>query len=221
MVHRTHAPPEDFAAPKSVAPGSAAHRHKRRGEVGVVFVCRANRCRSPLAEHLTRQHAQQQGLALAVNSMGFLPSGFPTPPAGIRAADEHGLDLSAHRSRQLEHRELEEADVILALARAEARDLVAQEPQLWPKVFTLKQFLAHTAAQAAPAGADFATWVSAMGQARKRSILLGEHPDDDVADPMGKSIRVWRRTVRELDELTGRLLSSCAHLIPVTESTGR
>lgn len=186
-----------------------------------VFVCRANRCRSPLAEHLTRHQAEQRGLGVVVRSMGFLPSGFATPPQGVRAAAERGLDLAGHSSQQLHPPDLEQADVIVALAKAEARDLVAQMPQLWSKVFTLKQFLAHTAAQPVSAGADFATWVTGLGEARDRSVLLGHDPDDDVADPMGKSIRVWRRTVRELDDLTSDMLSSCAAALPAAIPTER
>lgn len=219
MVDRTHLP-DEAAAPTAVT-GPQRVRVQDREPVRLVFLCRANRCRSPLAEHLMRQHATKRGFGVVVGSMGFLPAGFSTPDTGVRAAAEYGLDLSEHRSRALDRAELDQADLILALARPEARDLVAEHPGLWPKVYTLKQFAAHTAAQPPAPGTDFAAWVRAAGQARSRSVLLGANTDDDVADPMGKPLRVWRRTLMLLDELLAAVLADCAAALPTTESRDR
>ncbi|WP_258934095.1 hypothetical protein [Nesterenkonia pannonica] len=52
----------------------------------LIFLCRANRCRSPLAEHLTRDKAYRLGLGVTVSSAGLLRPGELTPQVGIRAA---------------------------------------------------------------------------------------------------------------------------------------
>lgn len=212
MVQRADVMPAGSEARAEVSKRRRGPRH-----AAIAFVCRANRCRSPLAEHLTRLRAEQQGLAVVVTSMGFLPSGLPVPAAGVRAAAEYGVDLSQHSSRQLDLGYLEEADVVLALSRAAARDLVAQDAALWPKVYTLKQFAAQAAARPAAPGADFPVWVRQLGETRQRSVLLGDSTDDDVADPMGRPPRVWRRTIEEIDGLIDQVLSSSAQALPVSQ----
>lgn len=183
----------------------------------LIVVCRANQCRSPLAEKLLRRSAEQHGVALQISSMGFLPAGQATPAPGIRAAAERGLDLSGHRSCQLDPQELAQSDLILASARAEARDLVAALPELWPRVHTYKQFVRWARDHPAPAGTDFATWADRADHGRARTVLLGSSAQDDLADPVGRSLRAWRRTMQELEVLAEQLLDSSRGALPRAE----
>src|SRR5690554_6958078 len=104
----------------------------------VLFVCTANQCRSPLAEAMARHEAD--GVPVEFESAGITMGGFPMPPAGVRVAGELGLDLRPHLSRQFEPSRLVEFDLVLTAERAHARELVAEVPELWPRVFTIKQF---------------------------------------------------------------------------------
>lgn len=52
----------------------------------VLFICTANRCRSPLAEQLMRRALQRLQVDALVASAGFLPGGFATPSVGVRVA---------------------------------------------------------------------------------------------------------------------------------------
>jgi hypothetical protein len=42
-------------------------------------------------------------------------------------------------------------------------------------------------------------WLARIGQDRARGDLLGDDPDDDVADPMGGSLRTFRRCADEIE----------------------
>lgn len=187
----------------------------------LAFVCTANVCRSPLAEQLARRESSRRGLALSVTSMGFLPGGVPTPPIGVRAAAENGIDLKAHRSRQLDSKELLRADAVLTMTRAHGRELVAALPELWPRVFTIKQFAAYVAASPPPRRAHFASWVASLDDVRQRGELMGDDTPDEIGDPLGRPIEIWRRTIAELEDLIGAILTGCATTVPHVGSAPR
>ena len=84
----------------------------------VVFVCTGNICRSPLAEAIMRRAAQDRGLDLAVESAGTGAwEGAPASEGAYLIALERGLDLSSHRARLLTRDMVENADLILTMAR--------------------------------------------------------------------------------------------------------
>jgi protein-tyrosine-phosphatase len=66
----------------------------------VVFICTANRARSPFAAALLRRHLA--GLPVAVKSFGTIEeAGASALSAAVRAADAFGVDLTEHRARPL------------------------------------------------------------------------------------------------------------------------
>jgi protein-tyrosine-phosphatase len=85
----------------------------------VLFVCTGNTCRSPLAEAMLRRlAAEHPGLALEVSSAGVgAVGGAPASEGAYLIALEHGLDLSAHRSRALTPELVAGADLILTMGR--------------------------------------------------------------------------------------------------------
>jgi protein-tyrosine phosphatase len=154
------------------------------------FVCTANRCRSPFAEAIARRSAGRRAFVFA--SAGLLPGGFPVPPNGLQVAAERGLPLSGHRSTQLDAAALQGWDVVLTMSRDHAREIVAVTPDLWPRVFTLRQF--RRALQAKPPRRHVALgpWIDETAAGRSRLELIGRSPDDDVADPLTAPVGAWR-----------------------------
>src|SRR5690606_4442579 len=107
--------------------------------VDVLLVCRANRCRSPFAQALAQQIADSSVVRFA--SAGLLPGGEPMPSAGRAAAIELGLGIEGHRSAELDLDDLDGFDLILTMARDQARDILAENPELRARVVTPKPFV--------------------------------------------------------------------------------
>ena len=62
-------------------------------EPRILFVCTANRCRSPMAAALLRRDLAALGLDVDVRSAGLLTPGHAVPTPGRVVAREHGLDV--------------------------------------------------------------------------------------------------------------------------------
>jgi protein-tyrosine-phosphatase len=88
----------------------------------VLFVCTGNTCRSPLAEVIARDVVQRRGVtSVLVSSAGAAADPMSGASDGsLLVALEHGLDLSAHRSRQLSRSMVDEADLILTMGPSHA-----------------------------------------------------------------------------------------------------
>lgn len=95
---------------------------KRRS---VLFVCTGNICRSPTAEAVFRKLCEEAGIALRVESAGTgdWHVGQPPDERAQRHAGRRGYDLSAQRARQVEARDFEDFDMILAMDRGHLRVL--------------------------------------------------------------------------------------------------
>jgi protein-tyrosine-phosphatase len=85
----------------------------------VLLVCTGNICRSPLAEALLVRALKQRGIAgVGVTSAGTGAwDGAPASEGAYLVGLERGLDLSAHRARLLTRELVEQAHLILTMAR--------------------------------------------------------------------------------------------------------
>ena len=85
----------------------------------VLFVCTGNICRSPLAASLLERAVQSRSLTdVTVSSAGTGAwDGAPASEGAYLVALEGGLDLSGHRARLLTRELVEQADLILTMAR--------------------------------------------------------------------------------------------------------
>jgi protein-tyrosine phosphatase len=83
----------------------------------VLFVCTGNICRSPTAEGVLRHLSRELGVEVHVESAGTHDYHVGKPPdeRALRHARERGYDLSAQRARQVQMRDFEEFDLILAM----------------------------------------------------------------------------------------------------------
>ena len=83
----------------------------------VLFVCLGNICRSPIAEGIARQIASERGLDIKVDSAGTGSWHVGEAPCehSVRIANSRGVDISAQRARQIQKKDFETFDVIIAL----------------------------------------------------------------------------------------------------------
>lgn len=141
----------------------------------ILFVCTANRIRSPLAAHLLRRRLATDPAAASwrVESAGAwtLPD-LPALPSAVQAGAELGVDLGDHRSRCVEDLNLRNFDLILTMERGQRDALRVEYPHVAERIVTLAE---------AATGYDF-----------------------DVADPPGHTPAAIRSTARELNDLLAR-----------------
>jgi protein-tyrosine phosphatase len=171
----------------------------------VLLICTANRCRSPIAESVLRQRIPRSS-DITVTSAGLLPGGRPVPPEGIALVSRYGIDLTSHLSRRIAPGQLDGADLVLAMTRSHVRELVATEPAIWPYCFVLKDFVHRLEGRPS---IDFryspGAALDALNFDRERADLLGRNPSEDMRDPMGASMKVWKNVVSELVDYSARL----------------
>ena len=86
----------------------------------VLFVCQGNICRSPIATALAADAAQRVGLDIEVASAGTSALiGDPAEPGALACVAELGLDIGAHRARQVTPEMIEGAIFVVAATAAQ------------------------------------------------------------------------------------------------------
>ncbi|MFV2020855.1 low molecular weight phosphatase family protein [Micromonospora sp. LOL_023] len=182
----------------------------------ILFVCRANICRSPLAERLARHDLANR---LGPDTNGFIAhsagthalSEQPMHPYSERVLREHQADPSGFISRQVDAGLLEAADLILTASRRHRSHCVALAPPTLARTFTIRQFgrLARAAVGVPQAGPDpvvrARTLVVAAAAARSRTQPVAA-AHDDLADPVLRPVEDFRVCAAQISQTVGTLL---------------
>jgi protein-tyrosine phosphatase len=192
---------------------------------GVLFVCHANICRSPLAEHIA---AMMLARALGTGRLTV-----PTASAGTHARDglamhphaaavlaERGADPTPFRSRTLTATAVLSAGLVLAAGRRERAACLELAPGAVRRAFTLRQFARLSDAVTSRDLLDLGLGermdpldavVAATTRARGR-LQPVEPGEDDLGDPVGEELPAFQRcaaTIEAALEPLARLISVC------------
>jgi protein-tyrosine-phosphatase len=95
----------------------------------ILVVCTANQCRSPIAEGLIRDRLERAGIAdaIMVTSAGtWAQADRPASPHAITAMGERGVDLTRHRSREVDVEMIGGADLVLAMTESHRQALATE-----------------------------------------------------------------------------------------------
>lgn len=106
----------------------------------ILFICTANRFRSPLAAAMLRHNLAEMGVVDAwhVSSAGtWAVPGQPVLPGLSDVAREIGLDLSGHRSVRVSRQMLAEHDLVLVMQAGQKEALLNEFADLQERVYLL------------------------------------------------------------------------------------
>lgn len=185
----------------------------------VITVCSGNMCRSPLAAQVLGARTADLGSQVRFLSLGTMArDGDAMHPQAAGWSRYLGGDPSGHRTASLSSARLTGADLVLGMAREHRRAVVTAMPVLTRRAFTMRE-LARLAAQLSDA--ELHRGLSADGpdtdQARLGRVLQtiassrGATPppvdlaDDDVVDPIGRSLSVFELAARQIDDASDQI----------------
>jgi len=117
QVRRT---PERLLHPWRRRKALAALRARARPQ-SLLVICHGNICRSPVAAGLLQRMLAADGISVA--SAGLIGFNRPAPPEALAAAQQHGLELTDHRSRLLTANLARSADLIVVMEVSQQREI--------------------------------------------------------------------------------------------------
>lgn len=173
----------------------------------ILVICSGNRCRSPFAESYLERALT--GLPVSVSSAGTLDIGAADVPSEMATlATSLGLDLSGHRSRSLASIKGAEVDLVIGMERNHVAAAVVDGGMPADRTFTLAELVRLLDPPPAVETSDPATRARAViaEAARRRGEAVSFVPDEDIADPFGRSRKTYQRVVNQLAELLDELV---------------
>jgi protein-tyrosine-phosphatase len=160
-----------------------------------------------MAEGLLRRMFGQAGIGAVIGSAGLLPGGAPATPDAIATMAGRRVDISGHVSRTVDARELPSTPLIIGMTRHHVRELCAGYGAAVERTYTLKELVRRgERAGGRVHGESVWTWLQRVNAGRRAADLMGDDPDDDIADPVGRPRHVYERTADVLEEQLRRLV---------------
>jgi protein-tyrosine-phosphatase len=181
--------------------------------VSILFVCTGNICRSPMAEGFTKELLQAADADVHVSSSGVIGwEGSGASPEAVDVVTERGVDISGHEARRLDRSQVDAADLIVCMAAEHLEAVLRQVPEAEPKTFTLKELvrLLEQMPSLKPEGEPAQMMrrrVAAADQFRA-SGFAGNLEDEDITDPLGMGVEMFRAVAWDLEEWCGRLVDA-------------
>ena len=163
-----------------------------------------------MAEALLRHHLTAGGNDARVRSAGTMAWGGHATSHAIEVMRDHGIDITGHESTQLTTTVVEEADLVLGMTRQHVWGAVAASAGATDRTFLVGE-LARLGGEAGPRRRDepLRDWVQRVAARRPPAPVVGR-AEDEVPDPVGEPLEVYRQTAARLDRdlrvITGLLI---------------
>ena len=136
----------------------------------IMFICTGNICRSAMAEGYMKKVVKEQKLDIDVCSSGIYgEEGCKASYLAKEAMSEYGVNLDSHVAKITSKTNIKDMDLILCATAGHKRILLQMYPDLSEKIYTMKEY--------------------AYDDERKKQ---------DISDPWGYDITVYRRCASEL-----------------------
>ena len=148
---------------------------------------------------LLRAHLDAHGASATVHSAGTMAWNASPPSEAVTVMDEMGIDISSHRARPLSVELVDGADVVLGMTRDHVGRVLALVPAASERAFLVGE-LVRLGEQlgARHEGETHADWLRRVGTSRPDPRVPGR-AIDEVPDPYGESLAVYRATAARLD----------------------
>lgn len=155
-----------------------------------------------MAMALLAHHLAARGVDARVHSAGTLGWGGPATANSVAVLAERGVDLSPHQSRRIDAGLVVGADLVLGMTRDHVSGSVIHDPTAVDRTFVIGE-LVRLGADVGPRRADqtVRTWTDAVAARRPPGRAPGRL-GDEVPDPVGEPLDVYRATAARLDALT-------------------
>ena len=186
--------------------GARTESARGRARFQIVFVCTANRFRSPLAASLLREAAPD--LPVEILSRGTLDVGPMSPLIqALQLAPRYGLDISTHRAQAIGRGELRTADLVIGFERAHVAAAVEVGAARPSAAFTLPELVGLLdrvdPTRRAPEPADSLSALIRVANGLRAAVPPEAAPEID--DPIGKPAREFERTAQAVHDLAVKL----------------
>lgn len=187
----------------------------------ILTVCTGNICRSPQAEQLLRsgfsdvseQFAEWETPVISSAGTHALAGG-AMPVEAAALSREYGGIPDHHAARTLTPELIEQADLVLAMAREHRSAIVRLVPRANRKVFTLREFarivtgLQESPGTVTTADTDPTTWLARAAQ--HRGYFTAPISDDDVIDPYRRSNAVYAESAAQIAPAVKQIVTALA-----------
>ena len=159
-----------------------------------------------MAEALLRHHLRADP-TMPVASVGTIGwNGYPATPHAVEVLAERGIDLRSHISRKINRDDVARSDLIIAMTRKHGWAVAAHDPEASTRTFLLGE-VTRLAREQPRNGESLRDWAEAIARNRKPDRPMGQ-ASDEIHDPVGESIEVYRATAAVLDRLLGELATA-------------
>lgn len=178
-------------------------------QFSIVFICSGNRFRSPLAEALVRRLTV--GLPVVVQSFGTLPLGAAPALAEARKLGlSLGVDLSEHRARLIGVESVADVDLVIGFDQEHVRHGAIDGNASTERSFAFRQLVALLEDADEPETDDVVQRARQAVEhaASRRDASIDAWEAGAIADPYGRSWRVYRETAAEIRDLSLKLVDA-------------
>jgi protein-tyrosine phosphatase len=158
-----------------------------------------------MAAALLAHHLDGRFAALEVSSAGTLGwASRPATPHAVAVLAERGVDLTSHVSRRVTRAMLDDADLVIAMTRVHAWAVAAHDEDAAARTFLLDELVRLAERAGARGGEPLGGWLAELDALRPPERLA--RAVDEVADPAGESLEVYRATADRLERSIRRLV---------------
>jgi protein-tyrosine phosphatase len=168
-----------------------------------------------MAMGLLAHHLSLRGMDSRVHSAGTLGWGGPATQHAVETLAARGLDLTEHLSRRVSGEDVAEADLILGMTRDHVNGVMIHDRTARERAFVMGEIV-RLGRKVGPRRPEQSVreWCSLLAALRPPNRPPGIGADE-IADPVGEGLDVYRATADQLDamcrEVAELLLPEGAH----------